>query len=367
MKKFLLAVCCLLAFSAQASAQIITKNLSIGTNMLLANKTPGTQTITFQLNMPTSAESIAIVAQPHTNVALSSGVSITLFQSNNTNVSPVPGATSFGMQCFIGSGGVGLPIAISMSSAQSILLNTTTSAGVANCQAPTSYGAQLTVIEGGTGGATYDLFVVVATLPMQPNSYCIPAVASGACNTQVISGVNGSGNVQNLKTDTNGGLSVVAFAGTPGVDGQSNQALFIRSDTGVGLTAPIEAGQYLLGTNGWFKQRGCNSTASFNVASTTTQVVAAVAAQTPRICAYMFAPSTATAGSVSLVYGTGTNCGTGTVTLFTIPLPAANVAPISQTFNSATFGPLSTSQALCISTTTATVQGYILFEQEAIN
>ena len=108
----------------------------------------------------------------------------------------------------------------------------------------------------------------------------------------------------------------------------------------------------------------CPNTSTFSVASTTTQVVALSGSTKIRVCSVSLNPSTTTAGSVDLVYGTGSNCATGITTLtgaFTLPASAVVNIPVPLTSN----GPLITpaAQALCVRTATATVNGFITWAQ----
>jgi hypothetical protein len=83
-----------------------------------------------------------------------------------------------------------------------------------------------------------------------------------------------------------------------------------------------------------------------------------------RICSFSINPSTVTAGSTDIVYGTGANCGTGTTTL-TGPytLPAAAVAPISNNLGNTGALITPTGQAVCIRTVTSTANGFITWSQ----
>lgn len=78
----------------------------------------------------------------------------------------------------------------------------------------------------------------------------------------------------------------------------------------------------LLTVSAWAQQQlpvptMCNSSASLQMTTaTTTQIVALASGAKIRICAYAIQGSTtATATTLKLVYGTGTNCATGTTAL----------------------------------------------------
>jgi hypothetical protein len=114
----------------------------------------------------------------------------------------------------------------------------------------------------------------------------------------------------------------------------------------------------------WDRYFYCPNTATFSVVSTVTQVVALSGTTKIRVCSTTFFPSTATAGSVDLVYGTGSSCATGITTLTgAATLPAAAVVSIPLSISST--GPLITpaGQALCVRTVTSTVAGFLTWVQ----
>jgi hypothetical protein len=110
------------------------------------------------------------------------------------------------------------------------------------------------------------------------------------------------------------------------------------------------------------KQPVCPYTAAFNVASTTTQVIpASTQGLRVKVCSGSINPSTSTAGTVGLVYGTGTNCATGTTTLSTWTLPASAIVniPLGTTPNGPITAPAS--NAVCVATVTSTATGYLTY------
>jgi len=104
----------------------------------------------------------------------------------------------------------------------------------------------------------------------------------------------------------------------------------------------------------------CNQAAGLAAGPTTiTQVLAAITGQRVNICGWSVTNSGA-AGTFSLSYGTGSNCGTGTVAL----IPALSVGTTAVTDHSGS-AVLSTplSQALCITPSVATISAVIWVSQ----
>lgn len=173
-------------------------------------------------------------------------------------------------------------------------------------------------------------------------------------------------------TDTSQGSTLVSGLGPQGAlalgvstaeaDGSSSTYTAIAGIAGVSQRIGVDPFWF----NGTTQDRQfyCPNTSTFSVASTTTQFVAASGATKVRICSFSFNPSTTTAGSVDIVYGTGANCGTGTTTLtgaYTLPASAVvNIGPVGLGN-----GPLITpaSQAVCVRTVTATVNGFFTWGQ----
>jgi len=150
-----------------------------------------------------------------------------------------------------------------------------------------------------------------------------------------------------------------ALTGADAAANTSFNGLSSSSGTFPGLTG-------LLQFNGstWDRYFYCPNTATFSAASTVTQVVAISGTTKIRVCSATLFPSTSTAGTADIVYGTGASCGTGTTTLTgAITLPAAAVVSIPLSIPST--GPLITpaGQALCVRTVTSTVNGFLTWTQ----
>lgn len=104
----------------------------------------------------------------------------------------------------------------------------------------------------------------------------------------------------------------------------------------------------------------CNLTATVSVtAAATTQIVALTAGQTIRVCA--FSVSMSAAGTAQFVYGTGTNCGTGTTSI-TPAVPLATATPWTQSIGpGAVLFQTAAANALCVAAVTGNVVGYITY------
>jgi len=147
-----------------------------------------------------------------------------------------------------------------------------------------------------------------------------------------------------------------------GADAVANtgfNGLTSSAGTSPGLTGLLE-----FNGSTWDRYFYCPNTATFSVVSTVTQIVPISGTTKIRVCSATFFPSTSTAGSIDLVYGTGASCGTGTTTLTgAVTLPAAAVVSIPLSIPST--GPLITpaGQALCVRTVTSTVNGFLTWAQ----
>ena len=115
-------------------------------------------------------------------------------------------------------------------------------------------------------------------------------------------------------------------------------------------------------------QRGADSSAAINVAAsaTTTQVIALAASEKIYVMGYNFTLSGTTSPTAKFVYGTGTNCGSGTTALTGLYAAASN--SFVQVNSSAVNGPqfiVPAGNALCITTggTAPSAGGVVTFSQ----
>lgn len=111
-----------------------------------------------------------------------------------------------------------------------------------------------------------------------------------------------------------------------------------------------------LGGQPWEMQQPCTQNQPISAVAANTQLIAAVAGQTIRVCSFeIFANA---AAAPSLQAGTGAACATGTVALtgtFTLPIA-------TQIFNSGPSFRLPAGTALCVFTA-ASVSGFVNYAQ----
>ena len=127
-------------------------------------------------------------------------------------------------------------------------------------------------------------------------------------------------------------------------------ALFITNDR------PLAQGQV-----GPINQVICNKTANLPVGSTgLTQMIAAVTGQTIFICGW-HVTNTAASGTFLFAQGTGSNCGTGGITI----LPATNVTNAAPSADHIDYAVISTlpSAAFCINPSVNTISALIFYSQ----
>lgn len=106
----------------------------------------------------------------------------------------------------------------------------------------------------------------------------------------------------------------------------------------------------------------CNKIVSFTGSAALAQIVAAQSGQVINICGFLVT-NTAASGTFNLEVGTGTNCGSNTVSI-TGALSVGSTAVAAQpTFATFTAIPISgTAQALC-QNATATITGIVWYSQ----
>lgn len=105
----------------------------------------------------------------------------------------------------------------------------------------------------------------------------------------------------------------------------------------------------------------CNQMANLTAGPTTiTQIAAAVTGKIIVICGWHIT-NTASSGTFQITYGTGSNCGTGNVSI----TPVLNVSNTAPSTDHIDYGIASTpiSQALCITPSVATIAGIVYFAQ----
>jgi len=231
-------------------------------------------------------------------------------------------------------------------------------ASVAAVNVTGTFSETLLVEQSGDGGNTFSTAATLTAAGLTTYS------VSGMTDFRVrcSSFVSGTAFVNLNVGASGGGTSNISQWGGASVTAAVSGASDAISSAGAG---PIIV-PFLTEFNGvsWDRYFYCPNTATFSVVSTVTQVVALSGTTKIRVCSTTFFPSTATAGSVDLVYGTGASCGTGTTTLTgAATLPAAAVVSIPLSIPST--GPLITpaGQALCVRTVTSTVAGFLTWVQ----
>lgn len=153
--------------------------------------------------------------------------------------------------------------------------------------------------------------------------------------------------------------AMAQVVGTPTTlaDGASN------FNTGVGDSSGTVKGlwvtPYAFNGSTWDRQFTCTSTAAVSVtAAATTEIVALTAAQTIRVCAIALTMSTA--GTAKFVYGSGTNCGTGTTDI-TAAMNLATATPLTISVAQGSVLRAASGKALCIAAVTGNVVGWISY------
>lgn len=112
----------------------------------------------------------------------------------------------------------------------------------------------------------------------------------------------------------------------------------------------------------WDRQFTCPSSAVINVsAAATTQIVALASSQIIRVCSFVISGDTA-ATTATFVYGTGSNCGTGTTSITgAMRLPDEGSIALSG-MNGSLFRTIA-SNALCLTAATGAVTGFVTYAQ----
>src|SRR6267154_6282448 len=223
---------------------------------------------------------------------------------------------------------------------------------------------------------------VSVTISNQSYSPAFVYVPSSLCNNNILISLGGIGTPNSdtisitgnyiTSSNTNSPIApaldpngVSQFGlGFPGTDSFSNNLVTgVQCRNSSSLCVEVFY-PYLFNGTFWDRSITCPNTSTFSVTSTITQVIPLIALAKIRICSFDINPSTVTAGSTDIVYGTGANCGTGTTTLTgAYTLPAAAVVDITPSTLGAT-SPLTTpqSQAVCVRAVTSTVNGFIVWE-----
>lgn len=141
------------------------------------------------------------------------------------------------------------------------------------------------------------------------------AAAAGA--PLIVSGVNGAtGFVETLRVDGNGAIALATSNDTAG-DGVSNVLRRVAGSAGSGFLGVYSYSiPFMFNGSTWDRQFSCPNSAAVSVAATgPTEIIALTAAQSIRICNFTGSVDAGGMLDVTIVRGTGTNCGTGTATV----------------------------------------------------
>lgn len=186
----------------------------------------------------------------------------------------------------------------------------------------------------------------------------VGAAADGvavAGNPLLMGGFDGT-NAQSVSTDTSGQV-IPSNASSAGADGVSNT---VATQTGA-AAAVLYPRPMPVRFNGstWDREYSCNSQAviTFTAASGSLEIVSLTASQVIRICHVSLSSSAAT--NITLQYGTGSNCGTGTTA---ISGAYNNVVTLAINFMPEAAPRTAASNAFCVvSSATATIGGMVVY------
>lgn len=146
-----------------------------------------------------------------------------------------------------------------------------------------------------------------------------------------------------------------------GTDSDANSnALIAFAQNYTGSSGLLATVQHVFNGTSWDRALSCPNTAAVSVtAGNTTEIVALTASQVIRICSIVI--STSLAGTAQFIYGTGTNCGTGTTNI-SGAINLATATPLAIT--AAGGGSLmrsASANAFCIAAVTGNVSGFITY------
>lgn len=200
---------------------------------------------------------------------------------------------------------------------------------------------------GGGGGCTSPCPVEGVTAAGSPPT-TPPVLVSGQDGTP--------GNIRTLKTDGNGS-PIPSNASSAAGDAVSNTELFPTGAGAAALYARMFG--FLFGGSTWDREYSCpnSATITFSAASGTLEIVALTSSQIIRICHVSLSSTVAT--NITLVYGTGSNCGTGTTS---ISGAYQGVTTLALDFRIGAEPRTAASNAFCItSSVSATVGGMVTY------
>jgi hypothetical protein len=189
----------------------------------------------------------------------------------------------------------------------------------------------LTTLTGGTAPTVVATLVGNSSADEPTGSAAAQVQGAGTTGAAVVGGPvlvgyqDGSGNLRPIGGNTTGTIgTIISAAGTDGLV-LANLGCTVAGGNGATLCQAVMPQVLGFGTNTYNRQFACDKTARLNaLAATTTQIVAAVAAQKIRICSAVLDNNSATATNVKFVEGTGANCATGQTDVTALLVLGAN-------------------------------------------
>lgn len=157
--------------------------------------------------------------------------------------------------------------------------------------------------------------------------------------------------------DTKGRLCTSSTLSNTGSDGIADTIGQLVDGGGTGRITGMAP--YSFNGTTWDRNFTCPLSAVVNVtAGATTEIVALTASQVIRVCS--FAVSMSAAGTAQFVYGTGTNCGTGTTSI-TGAIPLATGTPLELSAGLGSLFRTASANALCVAAVTGNVVGFVSY------
>lgn len=122
---------------------------------------------------------------------------------------------------------------------------------------------------------------------------------------------------------------------------------------------PLTIVPYKFNSSTWDRDFTCANSAVINVtAAATTELVSLTASQVIRVCSFTITESLS--GTAKFVYGTGSNCGTGTTDLTGAMAVGTNSA-ISQSSGNGSLFRTASANALCLTAVTGNITGFVTY------
>lgn len=213
------------------------------------------------------------------------------------------------------------------------------------------------VVTGGTNGALGVGGLAASSATVVGN----PVFTGGQYLSTLPSNI-ANGEAAAFQTDRNGNLRArTVGTSITGADGASNSLAGVIGRDEDEPTARMWAqANFLSNGTTWDRNFTCPSSAVINVAAAaTTELVPLTSSQVIRVCSFVITGDTA-ATTATFVYGTGSNCASGTTSL-TGAMRMVDEGNISLSgMNGSLFRTIA-SNALCLTAATGTVSGFVTY------